>query len=217
MFFQPYEGSRYRCAEGFHDGLKLLVLGESHYVEGYDPVKDSSPRACAPFTKEVVEDFFLPIGSRPHYELNSIRGRLHRLLTGIDEPTEQQARDAWSKIAYANYIQKFVGDTALARKTSEHWRSGENALQGMLEYLAPDRVLIFGKATWNHIHHGRWLIESWRAGGRNRGLWGFDVRGLTVPATWVMHPSWGRDDVSTMREVLTGLMADRWSANGQFV
>jgi hypothetical protein len=204
MFFEPYEGLLYK--DGFRNGRKLLVLGESHYIDGYHPTKNNDPLVGAPFTKEVVERDFLQLGRDSRYKSNSIEGRLHRLLTDSDEPGEQDARAAWSRIAYANYIQMFVGNSASARKRPIHWQSGDSALQGMLEFLAPDRVLIFGKNTWNHIHHGRWLNESWESGGRIRGLWGFTVKDVTVPATWVMHPSWGRDSVTTMREVLAALI-----------
>lgn len=202
LFFQPFEGSGYR--QGFRDGLRLLVLAESHYVPGLEPGSNWHDPA---YTNEVVADGWT---ERPdagyHY---NFWGRLHRVLSGLDEPTEADARQAWSRIAYSNYIQMPVGPAASSRKTREHWKSGEAALPELLQKLEPDRVLILGKGTWNHIHLGRWIDPAWSAASKDRGLWGLALGERLIPSTWVSHPSWGRESVPDMRRVLSGMIEFR--------
>lgn len=199
MYFIPFKGSAYDA--GYRDGHKLLVLAESHYVR---EMTDTSGWPNPGYTCGAVED---GLAYRPAtgYRLD-FWGRLHRVLSGVDDPTEAQARAAWSRIAYSNYIQRPVGTQASSPKNAKHWQSGRDALPEILARTQPNRVLILGKGTWNNVWLGQWLAPQWTTGAFDRGLWGLPVNQRLVPATWVMHPSWGREDVGTMRQVLGALM-----------
>lgn len=212
MNFEPFVGDEY--SNGFRHGLKLLLLGESHYQKDppYDPAIHDLPAYTLPFTTRVVkEDFLGMTDGRSSFENKFIWGRLHRMLTGKEDPTKADAMDAWSRIAYGNYIQHFVGKDAKAQKRAWHWESGKKALPELLEQLAPDRVLVFGKTTWNYLNNtgDKWLSESWAVDGQKRGLWGLSSQDRLIPTTWIYHPSWGRDSVQKMRAVLNALMAFR--------
>jgi len=196
----PWEGAYY--ASGFRSGLKLLVLGESQYV----PEGQAWPNRPETYTLEVVQDF-IKLDGRGSYTMD-FAGRLHRILTGSDDPTERQVKEAWGRIAYANYIPEIVGYGAIARKRSEHWQDGHQRLPELLDDLEPDRVLVLGRATWLHILHGRWSThgEGWSIGGKQRGLWEFDVGGKVALSSWIYHPSRSMDSIQMARDVLDALI-----------
>lgn len=202
MFFQPYVGQNYE--HGFKRGRKLLLLGESHYHPGYVPEKHDPPEFSGPYTQDVVEQALRP--GCDYAGPSSFFGRLHRLLTGSEGPTEPIVREAWTRVAYANYVQAFVGDGAHAKKTNRHWQSGQEALPGLLDLLRPDRVLVLGKATWDALSYGVWRDRSWQAGGVDRGLWALPFSGGEALATWVKHPSRAFETDAVRHSTLDGLL-----------
>jgi hypothetical protein len=217
IFFKPFVGDRYE--DGFGStGRKLLVLGESHYIgKDDDPRQYLDREAMESFTDGVVRRFWID-QSGGAYLARDFFGRLHRVLTGSDDPARDQVEKAWGQILYSNYVQMFAGggatslrgEGASAAKTSEHWKSGHAALPEIMHLYRPDRVLVLGKTNWNHIHYGKWLKKEWKSrDGVERGLWciptGHDEE--QALATWVMHPSRGRENVQVMREVLSDLLS----------
>lgn len=192
-YFLPWRGQFYE--DGYRDGKRLLILGESHYIA--DPA-DITPA----FTQNVVAEF---LASNGHPYRRDLFGRLHRMLTGTEDPTEAAARQAWARVAYANYIPVSVGTSARARKAAAHWSLATDVFPALLDELQPDRILVFGKATWNHINHGEWIDRTWTAGGKVRGLWRIDTKSRPALATWISHPSW-IGNVSEMTAVLISLL-----------
>lgn len=195
----PWKGASY--ARGFRNGLKLLVLGESQYVPNKKPWPDD-PES---YTRDVVKDF-IKLGERGSYTWD-FAGKLHRILTGDDDPTEGQVKDAWNRVAYVNYIPEIVGSGASASKNVEHWEHGHQRLPYLLEDLKPDRVLILGRTTWLRIRYGRWSTgcENWFVDGKQRGLWEFDIDGKQALSSWIYHPSRNLDSVEKARGVLHAL------------
>ena len=128
--FQPWIGEHYHEADLY--GLRILLLGESHYGKGDE---DSS------FTKRVVKKwgqdnhnrFFTKIAK---FILN--QGKGGNLSTA-------KRRAFWEQVAFYNYVQEIVGAKARIRPTREMWKRSQEAYYEVLQHLKPDLVVILGK------------------------------------------------------------------------
>ena len=127
--FHPWIGKSYGNA---HFGLKLLIVGESHY-RWPDRPKDETRT-----THAALEH------GRHH----------HRFFRGLERlvPTTEMEGipKGWDSVAFYNYVQHFVGDGPRDRPSAEMWASELtlDAFKEVLTVCKPDRVLIVGKTTW---------------------------------------------------------------------
>ena len=130
--FEPWVGNNYW--KGFEGGLRLLILGESHYGDG-PPDRSLTQR----LTCEYAE------------------GRWnHRFWTGIMQVVAGRNKTAidrmpfWQSVAFYNFIQEFVAGPRM-RPASEAWRSARPAFDAVLEALRPQALLILGVRLWNTL------------------------------------------------------------------
>lgn len=135
--FLPWVGPRY-ASDGL-GGVRLLLLGESHYGgEG-----DSHPE----FTRAVIRDWALP--GRDRYF-----GRVARLVLGLapGAPLTDVARQSfWESIAFYNYVPGLVGATPRVRPSAEQWSAGIAPLRNVLADLRPQSMLVLGRELWDHV------------------------------------------------------------------
>ena len=212
--FRPFRGKNYESGFGGL-GTKLLVLGESHYVGKDDYARKFLDQGMARFTTRVVKDFWTTKEGAPYLKKDFF-GRLHRLLTGLDNTTLKQIQEAWNTVAFANYIPIFAGDGIdsdegeghSAAKRAKHWRAAREEFPGMLKELKPDRVLVIGKVNWNNIELGSDVKAKLKiSDGISRDLWRLPTdQGNSALSTWVYHTSRGLDSIPTMRSILQKLM-----------
>src|SRR4051812_1274376 len=94
VFFQPWRGPRYGRGSDF--GRSVLVLGESHYDEGFGPGGE--------YTNIVV---------RQHID----RGMHSKFFGGVGQTlagpsyggSPSRRRAVWDQVAFYNYVQGFAG------------------------------------------------------------------------------------------------------------
>ncbi len=146
--FLPWIGARYKT--GIAGGLKLLILGESHYHDPRLCTRHTEGECvwCAAardgsFTKLAVERLAL---EREHRFFKTIR----RFFEQIDDGEASQiAGEFWPHVSFYNYVQ-FLMDgprqtlSSIRRLAPEH----DASLVQVLRELRPDRVLVLGKANW---------------------------------------------------------------------
>lgn len=218
VYFNPYKGNNYK--KGFASGKKLLLLGESSFFPKDGNMDHSECLAGKNWIANYIDCDIRKHWMEKIEPGNCFVGRLQRLLTGKDNPSTDENREAWGRVAFINYIPIFAGNGidqplgrgATAGKTAHHWNLAAERLPCVLKKLQPDRVLVLGKMVWNRINQpGKYVEdqEGWYASGdeRKRGLWDFSANGQSPAlATWVYHPSWGRDNLKRMRNVLDALI-----------
>lgn len=207
--FHPWVGDMYDTP---HFGLKLLLIGESHYRWS------GRPKIVSETTRAALLD------GRDGY-------RFWRMLEDLlpraekDEPPR-----GWDCVAFYNYVQHFVGDKPRDRPENWMWTS-EPTVAGFKEVLhvcQPNRVLIVGKTNWAMlagaeqfpcnppIREARFALpENFCAGlepniDRN-AYWyptGPDSYALCAP---IFHPAFPRGfyDPATKR-VVANLLDKRW-------
>ena len=65
--------------------------------------------------------------------------------------SDDASNDFWNKVAFYNFIQFPVGDSARLRPTENMWRDSFEPFKLILNELGPDLVLVLGKELENNI------------------------------------------------------------------
>lgn len=199
--FHPYVGQYYE--RGLVGSKKVLLLGESHYRPS-DPL---SLKAKQEFTITNFEDY--ASSNCQIYPRNGFWGRLQCLATRSQNPTRDASAEAWRRLAYANYVQDFVGQKARVRPTPTLWETGEAALMELLRRLRPDVVLVLGRATWNHLgdHTGKYIPVDGKLASRDGRVWAMPTGRGDALSTWVYHPSSSQHSVEKSIRIFEELLA----------
>jgi hypothetical protein len=210
--FIPYWGDLYW--DGM-DGLRVLLLGESHYrTEGLS----DSLEVTRPYTQDHFREMTSPVRSGRN---GRFCNALNELLTGRKDFQLQDAAEAWMRVACMNLSQAFAGSQANHRPRNQTLRDGGDVLvRDILPVLRPDVVLVLGRTTWRFFRHGKSLpgLEPFIAHQVNRGeskrryiesreVWSLEYEGGAALMTWVYHPSWNVDTWQDRAGALRHLMA----------
>lgn len=132
--FLPWVGEHY---EASRYGVRVLVLGESHY----GTEDDFGPG----FTQKVIRN----CAFKPGFRFFTMISNLLRGATGT--ATEAERRNAWQHVAFYNYIQAFVGDAGRIRPTRTMWKNAEPAFKEVVAELRPDVIIVLGYGIWKHL------------------------------------------------------------------
>jgi hypothetical protein len=133
--FKPWVGPYYKNSPL---GLRLLILGESHYRSP----DDKSPEEWT--TIEALKQ------GRHTYRYWT---RLSGLVGGYQPPHQV---DIWDSVVFYNYVQHVVGTEPRQRPSERMWTS-EQTLDGFREVLRvanPERILVVGKRNWEMMAGG---------------------------------------------------------------
>lgn len=132
--FLPFVGDKYRDSRY---GVRLLVLGESHYGGEEDDAPD--------FTQMVIRKYAYTPGLPFFSKLtNVLRGH-------TDWPTEEERREAWRHVAFYNFVQEFVGNDSRIAPTPAMWREAQAPFVEVVRQLEPDVILVLGVRLWNNV------------------------------------------------------------------
>jgi hypothetical protein len=136
VVFEPWIGGEYM--RGGFGHLRILVLGESHYDEGY-------AQSCRT-TAHVVERYLRGEDSRPYFEKigTAFVGQAYR--RGIESRAH-----FWNAVAFYNYIQEFMGQSPGRRPTAAQLKDAERPFIETLVRIAPHLVVATGFAVWDAI------------------------------------------------------------------
>ena len=197
VYFIPSIGPLY-CS-GLTDGKRVLLLGESHY--GSDAEAVALGRQCTTHNFDDYQTCDLSPGNR-------FWGKLQRIVTRNAAPTAQESNSAWKHIAYANFVQEFVGDGPRQRPSRDQWKTGQPALTELVHRLRPHALLVLGRATWNHITEGRASNEPpiQIPGRPDRSIWLIPYEGGYAKSTWIYHPATGYDSTASAIKVFESLL-----------
>lgn len=134
IFFKPYIGDKYYES---HYGVRVMVLGESHYGDAEDLSPD--------YTQFVVNEHAFCAGSPFFTKLTKLL-RCEAGAVSIEERHE-----TWRHVAFYNYIQEFVGDVGRIRPTTAMWVRAVCALKVVVQELQPDVILVLGHQMWEQL------------------------------------------------------------------
>ncbi len=121
----------------------LLLLGESVYLLEKDGVLvDRGPRHAI----HLVEDCF----DNPHLFRGFI-ATVSRGICGVPDPSPTHLREAWSRVAFTNYVATPVGIGASTRPSEPQWAAAKAEFPALLERLKPRRIIVLGKTMWSRM------------------------------------------------------------------
>jgi len=173
--FLPWVGPRYSI--GVKQGVRVLVLGESHYTR----LKvDDSPE----LTRYVVQEHGVGDDRRAYFT------QVAALLLGRRPISNDEKAKIWNSIAFYNFIQERVGPSARYRPTPEMWAHARRGLATVLAQCNPHLVIVTGLSLWSHLPEATPISTRYLKNGRTLGSRGFlanDGR-RRVPAVGIRHP-----------------------------
>jgi hypothetical protein len=197
VYFTPFVGDDYELGL---DGARVLLLGESHY--GGVSRKPGDGPDCTQYNFGDYTSDDCDIDVPPQFFR-----KLPRILARDENVTQLESAAAWRRIAYANFVQEFVGGHARMRPNHDQWKRGQAALTEFAEKLRPDVVLVLGAQLWNHITEGRPSKEANIIAERcDREVWLIPHDHGFARASWIYHPSTNYESLSSAMGVFAELM-----------
>ncbi|MDA8090569.1 MAG: hypothetical protein M0Z61_10195 [Nitrospiraceae bacterium] len=171
IYFKPWVGRNY----GKTNGIRLLILGESHY----GPKESKSD-----FTQQLTKAYV-------NHEWN------HRFWTNIMQVIDGRKyweidRDVfWSEVAFYNYIQEPVAETAGVAPSPDMWAIAEEPFLEVLPLLKPTHIVVLSKRLWKNMTSKGERGDDLSVNKVERETRLFPYEGGFARATWLPHPSYG--------------------------
>jgi hypothetical protein len=145
VYFRPWIGRDYGNSSW---GLRVLIVGESHYE--YEPARwqDGSlmPQET---TQHIIGDL---IG--PEKERRAHWTKLATLFLGERPPNQPPTGpmfEFWHSVAYFNFVQEAVGIDNQFKATDEMFASSCPAFPQVLAQSKPDFVLVTSRKVWSYL------------------------------------------------------------------
>lgn len=132
--FRPFVGSKYANSRY---GVRVLVLGESHYADESDVGND--------YTQHVVETHAYCAGIPFFSKLTAV------LRGDTSYPTDEERFETWQNIAFYNYVQSIVGEGSRIAPTPEAWNAAQAPFLDVVQELKPDVILVLGSRLWDKV------------------------------------------------------------------
>jgi len=131
----PYVGPKYWSVSPF--GLRILILGESHYRDR--PLSRE-------FTSDVVE---AAMDGDTSPSLRFFARTVGAFLGGLQDLESRKA--FMETVAFYNFVQEPAGTGPRMRPSAEMWSRATPALIEVLDRLGPEFVLVLGKELWRNL------------------------------------------------------------------
>lgn len=169
--YKPRKGKNYDSGGMF--GLKLMILGESHY--------EWKPGALTSnISDELINE--------------NIKGaRSHRFYTNVFQAvTGQSKRSAglpavkefWESVLFYNYVQVPVGEKPRKSPSTAMWKDSKPAVVQTVQKYEPDAILALGIRLWRRLKHleivDRLAGETGRFAGQSTDCW---IRHINHPSS----------------------------------
>lgn len=189
-------------------GVRLLVLGESHYEEG--EWIDDGRELPDDYTIDLVKYWGVsPSARQPFY------AGVYSVLTGLPwESDETKLKVFWDSIITYNYVQKLVPGGPRRPVPEDFWSYSEPFFRSVLETLRPEAILVTGRRLWRNMANEDVVLTASDEPMAVRVGYRLDD-GVVIPAIHIRHPSsqgfdW-RDAHPSVRKFLDDVLADRES------
>jgi hypothetical protein len=130
--YTPWKGIKYDG--GYRNGLKLLILGDSHYG------------GAGANHSELTGDEI-----RRHVEIEP-----YAFWTHIEQVIEGRTlsddarRSFWDSVAFSNYFQQAL-DRPGVRPSDVQWERGRRAFSEIIDYTEPDILFVFSLRVWERL------------------------------------------------------------------
>ena len=190
VFFYPYIGKNYET-KGFN-GVKLLILGESHYCEHFKECevcgKQSNNKCKEPnFTKDVLKRYLnYKKGDDEFEDWMRTFTRFTNVL--LEEQLDNETLiNFWDSVIFYNYVQS---STEGPRKAlpNQQFEESKDAFIEVLEEYKPDLILVWGQRLWDKLDNGR-VGKEIIIDDKNGNFYYYKISNKEIPAYSIYHPS----------------------------
>ena len=198
--FKPWVGDNY-ATTGFR-GMRILVLGESHYCRKElanngrcYPIcsKEKMREVCFNQTINVLDDIVYYLNRSERYHQTFIH--FENAIFGRDLRNEQNVREAfWNSVIFYNYFQYAqTRATMPLEQASYSYEESAKAFQEVLEEYMPDYIIVWGCRLYSVLPHlngeeSKLSIEN----GDTTQIWTYQIKGKKIPAMKIKHPCMGK-------------------------
>jgi len=186
VFFYPRVGKNYE--KGFN-GLKLLILGESHYCdEKCESCGKQSKHDCSDFTKDVFNryiDYKKGNGENEKWMNTFTRFTNVILENQVDNET---LIDFWDSVIFYNYVQSSTKGPRIS-PTSQQFNESKDAFIEVLEKYKPDLIVVWGHRLWDNLPDIGRLGNENILDDANSQFYYFKIENKEIPALKIYHPS----------------------------
>jgi hypothetical protein len=134
VYFRPWVRENYKSPKLV--GTRLLIVGESHYV---DPTK---PPPGPDLTEDVV---------RWHHEGDKRAAFFTRIAQTVIGKEEVDQWAFWEDVAFYNYVQEPAADRPRKAPTQKMFARGRCPFFEVLSVLQPTDVLALGQRLWREM------------------------------------------------------------------
>lgn len=177
--FEPWRGPTYGHSNNALGGMRLIVLGEAHYLDA--PIGTSTPS----FTKSVVEGYIK--GEHSHRFFTRV---MNIMLDGTGSARERR-QAFWDSVVFFNYIPFVAANRARQRPLPEMWEGAapENFRARIREHEA-EAVLVCGTELWRKLPVTTGALRRYPARGRDWDARDYEVaHPYYAVAAHIPHPS----------------------------
>lgn len=206
VFFLPYVGSNYEnglllsedgtIVSGTESdkGLKVMVLGESHYC-GEECVEcglasTCKKEACRKFTQDVLTCYLGYLKGKEGFEswMNTFT-KFGKALKGKDE----RSTEIWESVIFYNYVQRAMNATRTSPSYKD-FEDSESAFFEILEKYQPNIIITWGRRLYNNLpstcgDFGKTFIVE----GEEYYTWVYSLGDIHMDLLSIYHPSVGFD------------------------
>lgn len=163
VFFLPYIGNKYEngltlkengtieAGTEENKGLKVMVLGESHYCGDECAecglASTCEKEGCRNFTLNVLTYYLNYLEGKEEFEpwMNTFT-KFGKALTGKDE----RSIDIWESVIFYNYVQRAMNASRISPSYKD-FENSENAFFEVLEKYQPDIIICWGKRLYDNL------------------------------------------------------------------
>lgn len=174
LHFQPWVGKEYDSKE------KILLLGESHYMDEEPDEDDDFSRGYEEFTRQVIGENYLA-----GKEMRTPFFRKIGLMFNHDNEFK-----IWNEVAFSNLIQIGLWK-AKSQPSPKELATIAPAFNLLLDHLKPNKVIVLSRRMWNY-----WIpedngqnITKIEENGKWSTIWKFNYQGGSCLAMSTIHPS----------------------------
>lgn len=123
------------------NGIRLLIVGESHYDEGEPPPPDQ----IASFTSDIVTRWGVKAEGYQRF-FGNIYASFNA--DGAHWSSDEFKR-FWNTVFFYNYVQSFVPGEARVRPTTKQFSVSADAFHAVLDDIKPEAIVVVGQTTWD--------------------------------------------------------------------
>lgn len=164
------------------EGVRLLILGESHYEEPNKGVLDSSEKDPN-FTIGIVRRWGAQPEGRQRFFAN-----LYEMVTGEPWRLDADHDRLWQHVWFYNYVQALVSSGGGKTPTKAQFEASECQFRSVLERVRPEAVIVMGVRLWQAMAtQDEWVEDMAGALGRVCAYRLADGSRVFAAHTW--HPS----------------------------